>query len=153
MNTMQAEPITHEHAALLEHLGELVTIARELPRLTTAERADRRDRAAAFLEDVLLPHAKAEEHGLYQRVACVLGHPEATAPMVYDHLAVREWTARLAETDPVDVDRLQELLYGLHALIVEHFRKEEELYEPLLDRPEPDEEPFMYEAPALRHEP
>jgi iron-sulfur cluster repair protein YtfE (RIC family) len=39
----------------------------------------------------------------------------------------------LADTDPVDVARLQELLYGLHALITVHFEKEEEIYLPLLN--------------------
>jgi iron-sulfur cluster repair protein YtfE (RIC family) len=32
------------------------------------------------------------------------------------------------------VSLLQELLYGLHALITVHFRKEDELYLPLLER-------------------
>jgi hypothetical protein len=42
----------------------------------------------------------------------------------------------LAETDLGDVARLQELLYGLHALIRVHF-EEEELYLPLLnERPD-----------------
>jgi hypothetical protein len=39
----------------------------------------------------------------------------------------------LAEADLTDVARLQELLYGLHALISVHFEKEEEIYLPLLD--------------------
>jgi iron-sulfur cluster repair protein YtfE (RIC family) len=39
----------------------------------------------------------------------------------------------LAEADRADVARLQELLYGLHALITVHFEKEEEIYLPLLD--------------------
>lgn len=152
MTTLQAEPITHEHRALTGRLDEMVTIARELPGLTPPERADRRDQMVSFVDDVLLPHAKAEERGLYERVGRILGHPEATAPMVYDHIAVREWAAKLGDVEPTDVDRMQELLYGLHALIVEHFRKEEELYEPLLDR-EPADEQFMYDSPALRHEP
>lgn len=151
MTMLHAEPITHEHEALTGRLDEMVALAREVPRLTLTERADRVEQTVAFLEDVLLPHATAEERGLYERVGRVLGHPEATAPMVYDHIAVREWTARLAETEPEDVHRLQELLYGIHALVVEHFRKEEELYEPLLDR-EPAES-IAYDAPALRHEP
>ena len=153
MTTLYAEPITHQHEALMGRLDEMVTVARELPHLTPSERSDRRDQVVAFIEDVLLPHAKTEERGLYEQVSRVLGHPEATAPMVYDHIAVREWTARLRETEPGDVDRMQELRYGLHALVVEHFRKEEELYEPLLDRLAPSEQASMYEAPALRHEP
>ena len=53
--------------------------------------------------------------------------------MVYDHLAIRERIADLSDADAGDLARLQELLYGLHALIRVHFRKEEELYLPLVD--------------------
>ena len=151
--TTQVETVAHEHEALAEHVDELRSIARELPSLTPERRAERRDTVVAFVNDVLVPHARREERGLYRQAARVLGHPEATAPMVYDHLAVREWTAELAETDPADLDRLQELLYGLRALIVEHFRKEEELYQPLVERLEAQGELIEYEAPALRHEP
>jgi hypothetical protein len=42
-------------------------------------------------------------------------------------------TARLQEADNQEVSLLQELLYGLHALITVHFQ-EEELYLPLLER-------------------
>jgi Hemerythrin HHE cation binding domain len=67
-------------------------------------------------------------------VARLLGDPRATKPMVHDHDAIRQLTARLQEADNQDVSLLQELLYGLHALITVHFRKEEELYLPLLER-------------------
>ena len=33
---------------------------------------------------------------------------------------------------------LQELLYGTHAVITVHFRKEDELYLPLLEREQPE---------------
>ena len=57
----------------------------------------------------------------------------ATAPMLYDHETIRRLTAQLKGTSVREVPLLQELLYGLHALITLHFRKEEELYQPLLD--------------------
>jgi hypothetical protein len=40
---------------------------------------------------------------------------------------------RLEAADAGDVDTLQELLYGLHALIGVHFRKEEDLQLPAFD--------------------
>ena len=48
--------------------------------------------------------------------------------MSYDHLAIRHWISKLAETDPSDTDRLQQLLYGLDALIRVHIWKENELF-------------------------
>ncbi|MGH3018082.1 MAG: hemerythrin domain-containing protein [Gaiellaceae bacterium] len=151
--TTPIESIAHEHEALIPRIDELACIARELPSLDLQQRRERRNGVVAFVNNVLVPHARSGERGLYRRVAVVIGHPEATAPMVYDHLAIREWTERLAETDPADLEGLQELLYGLRALIVEHFRKEEELYEPLLERLDAFEELPDYETPALRHEP
>jgi Hemerythrin HHE cation binding domain len=123
-----------EHELLLDHVEQMRVAARELPTLTTAGRTEVQASTVAFLRNMLIPHAKEEERGLYPRVGRELGHADATAPMIYDHLAIGERTAALAETDPDDVARLQELLYGLHALIRVHFWKEEELYLPLVDR-------------------
>ena len=47
--------------------------------------------------------------------------------MAYDHLAIRAWIAKLAEADEDDIAILQELLYGLDALIRVHLWKEDEL--------------------------
>jgi hemerythrin len=88
-----------------------------------------------FLRDTLLPHAEEEEQWLYAAVGKVLGNPEATHTMTHDHIAIRSRALELAVTDDTDVDRLQELLYGLYALITVHFWKEEQLYLPLLERP------------------
>lgn len=58
--------------------------------------------------------------------------------------AIAERIAALADADRSDTARLQELLYGLHALITVHFRKEEEVYLPLLEqRPEAEVEDLL----------
>jgi len=46
----------------------------------------------------------------------------------------RELLDRILDASIHDVPRLQELLYGLHALITVHFQMEEGLYLPLLER-------------------
>jgi hypothetical protein len=127
-------PMQREHELLLEQVEQMRVAAGELPSLAAAGRAEARARAVDFLRGSLLPHAKEEERGLYPAVGRELGHPDATAPMIYDHLAIGELTAALAEADPDDVGRLQELLYGLYALIRVHFWKEEELYLPTVER-------------------
>jgi hypothetical protein len=91
-------------------------------------------RIVDFLRGTLLPHADEEERSLYLDVARKLGRPEATAAMTHDHVAIRVRTVELAATDEAEVDRLQELLYGLYALISVHFWKEEQLYLPLIER-------------------
>ena len=57
--------------------------------------------------------------------------------MSHDHVAIGALTDALADADRSDADALQELLYGLHALITVHFRKEEDIYLPLLDAEPP----------------
>lgn len=123
-----------EHEHLLEHVEHIRQAAIEMPELDEAGREQLLGRIQGFLHETLFPHAEAEERVLYPAVGEILGHPEATAPMVHDHLVIKEHAAALAETEPDDVARQQELLYGLYALIVAHFRKEEELYLPLVER-------------------
>ena len=67
-------------------------------------------------------------------MAPLIGHGEATATMSYEHLMIRDRTRELAETPVEATDWLQELLYGLFALIEVHFRKEENIYAPFLER-------------------
>ena len=53
--------------------------------------------------------------------------------MVHDHGAIVARIERLQAADIDDVDTLQELLYGLYALVSVHFRKEEDLQLPAFD--------------------
>jgi iron-sulfur cluster repair protein YtfE (RIC family) len=131
MSTL-AESIHKDHHELLEDVEHIRLAARELRGLSPEERRLLLDRVLDFLRETLVPHAKLEERELYPKVARILGHPDATAPMIYDHLAIRERIVELGETSTDEIERLEELLYGLHALIKAHFRKEEELYLPLL---------------------
>ena len=132
------ESFREEHAALLEHIGHLRSLAAQLPDQDVDERAAGVERALGFLRGSLIPHARAEERVLYPAIAGLLGSPEATATMVSDHRAIVARIEELARTQPEALDRLQELLYGLHALLVVHFRKEEEDYLPLLERAAPE---------------
>jgi iron-sulfur cluster repair protein YtfE (RIC family) len=126
------QSLRKEHAELLEDVAQLRLSARELPELSPGERTLLLARILDFLQGTLVPHAALEEREIYPRVARILGHDDATAPMLYDHLAIRERIADLAATPVEETERLQELLYSLHVLIRTHFWKEEDLYLPLL---------------------
>ena len=128
------ERFRFHHEQLLEHVDHLRAAARELPELAPEERALLLERILDFLNHELGPHAAAEERVLYPEVARRFGHREATATMTYDHLAIHERVRELGETPVESTARLQELLYGLHALIVVHFHKEEDVYLPFLER-------------------
>lgn len=127
------EPFRAEHAELLGHIEHLAAAARELPDLSEEERETLRGRILGFLEGTLLPHARAEEHVLYPEWATLVGFPGAAVPMVHDHEAIVARVQRLRDAPVADVDQLQELLYGLYALISVHFRKEEDIQLPAFD--------------------
>ena len=135
MTTQETETVRKDHAKLGEDVEHIRLAARELPAVSPEERHAIVGRILDFLRETLLPHAEEEEQWLYAAVGKVLGNPEATHTMTHDHIAIRSRVLELAVTDDTDVDRLQELLYGLYALITVHFWKEEQLYLPLLERP------------------
>jgi iron-sulfur cluster repair protein YtfE (RIC family) len=123
----------HNHAFLRESMDEMCRTARDIPALSPVERGAAVARIVEFLHTTLEPHAREEEEGLYPFVAQCLGDERATATMVRDHEAIRERVDALEFTDPQDGPRLQELLYGLYALVSVHLWKEEIEYLPLLD--------------------
>jgi iron-sulfur cluster repair protein YtfE (RIC family) len=136
MTTRETEAVREDHAHLREHVDHIRLAARELPTLSPEDRQELVARILDFLRNTLVPHADEEERTLYPEVAKLLGgHPEATGPMTHDHIAIRARTMELSTVEATDVDRLQELLYGLYALISVHFWKEELLYLPLIERP------------------
>jgi iron-sulfur cluster repair protein YtfE (RIC family) len=132
------EPFRKEHEQLLEHIEHIAAAAREMPRLSDEERDALRDRILGFLRGTLIPHAEAEEEVLYPAWSELLGFSGAAAPMIHDHEAIVARVDELARTDAHDVDSLQELLYGLYALISVHFRKEEDLQLPAFDAAPPE---------------
>jgi len=135
MTTQETETVRRDHAKLRGDVEHIRLAARELPDVSPEERHAIVGRILDFLRETLLPHAEEEEQWLYAAVGKALGNPEATHTMTHDHIAIRSRVLELAVTDDTDVDRLQELLYGLYALITVHFWKEEQLYLPLLERP------------------
>ncbi len=132
------EPFRREHAELLSHIEHVGQAAREVPRLSPEERRLLVTRGRGFLRDTLVPHARAEERVLYPEWARLVGFADAAAPMIHDHEAIVARIERLEATDPGDTDALQELLYGLYALIETHFRKEEDVQLPAFDAAPPE---------------
>jgi iron-sulfur cluster repair protein YtfE (RIC family) len=126
--TVYVKGFRDSHERLLERTSELATLSAEAPRLTVAERARRLASLVDFLRAEVEPHTRLDERLLYPEVAARMRAPLATASMSYDHLAIRDFAASLAEVDPADLERLQQLLYGLDAVLRVHVWKENELY-------------------------
>ena len=132
------EPFRREHEELLSHIEHIGQAAREVARLDRAERELVVGRVVEFLRGTLVPHAKAEEEVLYPEWARLVGFADAAVPMVHDHEAIVERIERLEQAEVDEVDTLQELLYGLSALISVHFRKEEDIQLPAFDAAPPE---------------
>jgi hemerythrin-like domain-containing protein len=124
-----------QHEVFRAWTDELRAAARIIPELEPAARFALVADLVAFLQEKIEPHTHVDELVLYPRAAARMGSPLATASMAYDHLAIRSWIAKLAEADEDDVATLQELLYGLDALIRVHLWKEDELMVHPLDSP------------------
>ena len=131
--TSSTEPFRDEHRHLMSHVDQIRLAAGDVGDLGAEEREAIVAHVLDFLRNILLPHAEWEEQVLYTAVGELLGDAQATATMSRDHVAIGRMIEALAEADVDDIARLQELLYGLHALITVHFEKEEEVYLPLLD--------------------
>ena len=127
------EPFRREHEQLLSHIEHVGQAAREVPKLSQDDRSALIGRILEFLQGTLVPHAQAEEKVLYPEWAKLVGFEDAAVPMVHDHEAIVDRIERLAQADAADVETLQELLYGLYALISVHFRKEEDIQLPAFD--------------------
>ena len=116
-----------QHEGFRAWTDELRAAARMLPELEASARLALVADLVAFLQEKIEPHMRIDEDVLYPNASARLGSPLATAALAYDHLAIRAWVAKLAEADDEDVATLQELLYGLDALIRVHLWKEDEL--------------------------
>jgi iron-sulfur cluster repair protein YtfE (RIC family) len=136
------DPLRTRHRELVEQIEELRVAAAGAADLDRNAVLQRVTRALSFLESGLAPHARSEEEELYPMVERVLGTPAATATMRRDHVEIARMTdalrfleARLRHNPTRDtIEALRRLLYGLYAVVMLHFAKEEELYLPLLDR-------------------
>ena len=142
-----------EHQDLLEHVERIRIAARELPWISWAERREVVDRVLRFLNETLIPHAEAEERGLYPEWSRLVGYPDAAAPMIQDHRAIRARAARLADAELSNTEAMQELMYGLYALILVHFEKEEEIQLRALDEQPPEAVERILERMAAGGEP
>jgi iron-sulfur cluster repair protein YtfE (RIC family) len=141
------DPLRARHRDLVAKVDELRAAAAGAGDLDRAAVLARVAGSIAFLDKGLLPHARAEEESLYPLVERTLGSPGCTATMRRDHVeiarmaeALRFLEARLRNNPTREtIEALRRLLYGLHAVVMLHFAKEEELYLPLLDRELPEE--------------
>jgi hypothetical protein len=133
--TGRTAELHRDHERLREQAEEICDLARTIPWLDLETRERVRRSIVEYLRERVAPHMWVDERVLYPEVVERLGDPLVTASMNYDHLAIRRWIDDIAEVDVRNPGKLQELLYGLQALIAVHTWKEDELYLKALDSP------------------
>ncbi|MFP5451753.1 MAG: hemerythrin domain-containing protein [Thermoleophilia bacterium] len=140
------ESFRREHEHLAPHIDHIRAAARELPRLPITERAELIGGVMDFLRGSLMRHAEAEEAVLYPEWNRLVGFEQASASLIHDHRAIVAHIERLGRADIEDADLLQELLYGLHALISVHLTAEEDIMLPAFEAA-----PAEVARAAMRH--
>jgi hemerythrin-like domain-containing protein len=125
---LSGEQFSRDHDAFRTWTDSLRATARTLPSMAEGERLSAVADLVTFLHEEVEPHTRLDEQVLYPQLEARMGSPLAAAAIAYDHLAIRSWIAKLASADEDDVETLQELLYGLDALIRVHLWKEDELF-------------------------
>jgi hypothetical protein len=128
MSIRTTKPALDVEAELRDRVEHFLVTARDLPSQDLSERIDVVEDTAAFLVEILLPHAAVEERVLCPAAARLLGEPDASDAVAADRAAVRNLLAQLATSDVADEGALQEVLYALYTLLSAHFWREEELY-------------------------
>lgn len=135
---LRTEPATdvlrQEHEHFVDKVDGLARAAEKIPAASAEERNRLVRDCLNFLNDELIPHAQAEEATLYPDWVELVGFNGAATFLIADHREIIALMDMLEETPSSEVDQLQQLLYGLEALIFSHFQKEEDLVFPSLDQ-------------------
>jgi len=138
MTLRTTEPFRREYSDLLGHVERLPVIAHELPSLSLEERIEVVERVVAFLAEILLPHAEAEQRILYPEANRLLGGDRGSGAVAHDRREVQARLDELVAADTADAGAIQEILYALHALLAIHLENEAEVYLKLVQT-QPDE--------------
>ena len=148
--TALSEHIREEHSHIRPHVDALLTTAHsvgEVPREILVEMVAE---DLTFLMNELLPHAEQEDLAIYQAVEKAVGAKGSTSSMKREHVGIKKYIEELShiqgtlishhEITDSTIRFLQQVLYGLHAILTLHLTVEEEVYIPLLDTLSEDEQ-------------
>jgi hemerythrin-like domain-containing protein len=142
--------LRREHAELRPHIEGLRIAADAIDPTAARPAFELVDDAYRFLTEHLLVHARTEEEVLYPALTSAIDSTEAVRLLHLDHDAIVGFVRQLADLRRAMADHdhirpsvaadLRRVLYGLHALIVAHFEKEERVVLPELEDRLTDEE-------------
>jgi soluble P-type ATPase len=131
-----------EHHSIDAGVERLRDAAAQLDAMDNGHATTLLGEVGALIQDVLLPHERADEERVYPILARALHGEDPLAPLSRTHheleLQAREFGAlqkHLSPDGPTDAERIefQRLLFGLHAILRLHNAQEEELFHELSD--------------------
>jgi iron-sulfur cluster repair protein YtfE (RIC family) len=131
-----------EHASLRHEVSRLPRVAAGLGEWVSPGTPDQLAAIRQFLEEHLLPHARAEDGVLYPLLDTVMGAAQATATMTADHEEIRQRadgfgalvaTIGAGPPTPPEAEALREHMYALWAIVDLHLDKEERILFAILD--------------------
>lgn len=150
-----------EHAALRPHIELIRTTADAVGETSPHVLRGLVESVLGFATKELLPHAEHENELLYRAVEEALHAPGSTRTMSRDHIEIRRYLDELItlgssirdghEIELATIRELRRVLHGLHAVLVLHFEKEDEVYAALLEAKLPAEEQDRLLAELSRH--
>ena len=141
MTELPTEQIRDEHRRLMPHLQHVEDAAVGVTSWDHDRARRGLPRIVGFLRDELAPHASEEERVLYPAIDRVQG-ARMTATMTIDHMVIGERIEALESTveralrnweDDQMVAEVSRQLAAIAAIVLLHFRKEEEVLLPILD--------------------
>lgn len=141
MTELPTEHIRDEHRSLMPHLRHVEGAAVGITSWDHDRARRGLPRLVGFLRDELVPHAREEERVLYPAIDRLQG-AAITATMTIDHVVITERIEALESTveralsnwdDAELVADVSRQLSAIAAIVLLHFRKEEEVLLPILD--------------------
>ena len=135
------QPLRDEHRELLPYIEQLREVADAVGEIPLSQLRQHLDDLSTFLNQKLIPRARAENEVLYPLLASMLGTLEVTSMMNREHIELGRLTRELASAHQrltgsrlkaVDAKALRRILYGLSTVLRLHLEREE-IYLALLD--------------------
>jgi iron-sulfur cluster repair protein YtfE (RIC family) len=142
LRVTQLQALHDDHTSLRPAVEALRSTADAVDGSSLADLRGAVEADRIYLHAELLPHLEAEEEVLYPALRDAMGSETVTVGMEHDHAQIRAHAAEVAEIDvdlteverlsPELATRIRRVFYGLYAIVLNHFAKEEAVYHPYL---------------------
>ena len=142
--------VTTEHAHLRPHVESIRTTADAVGEVPNHILRDMTESVVGFLLHELIPHAHTEDTILYRALEEALHAPGSARTMRHEHTEIARYTDELTSLNASIIDdhdlpgttvrELRRVLYGLYALVMSHFAKEDHVVAAILEAKMPADE-------------